>query len=59
MKPASLLVHISADTAICAAVGVFNVQHDIPTHVNHFRQEATQTNPGTILSPVPSMPGLW
>jgi hypothetical protein len=59
MKPASLLVAVSADAAICAAVAVPDFKHDVPTYIPDLQQKATQTNPGIILSPVPSMPSLW
>ncbi|PTB37046.1 uncharacterized protein TrAFT101_010782 [Trichoderma asperellum] len=58
MKPVSLLVPLLVDIATCAAAHIPNIEHDTPANVPHARQEATQTNPGTILSPVPSMPGL-
>ncbi|KAL7929790.1 hypothetical protein V8C35DRAFT_314803 [Trichoderma chlorosporum] len=58
MKCTSFLVLLPVDLVICAVAGIPTIEQDILVNAPHPQQKATQTNPGTILSPVPSMPGL-
>lgn len=58
MKSTSFLVLLPVDLVMCAVAGIPTVEQDSLVNAPHPQQKATQTNPGTILSPVPSMPGL-